>query len=132
MDDRAAEWLRYLESRQSGAESNLRARSTVTMLSAVSLMFGSVIFTYEGGPLIMGLIGAGIAFIIIVSSTMFNLKDMVFIAGSDTIIRRILLGQLTESSEISKELDKLIAKYKTRSATTEGLEIAKDTIGKHS
>jgi hypothetical protein len=113
-----------------GAESNLRARSTVTVIAAISLLFGSFIFTYEGGPLIMGLIGAGIAFFVVISSTVFNLKDAVFIAGSDTIIRRILLGQLTESIEISEELDKLIARYKARSATTEGLEIVKGTIEK--
>lgn len=80
----------------------------------------------------MGLIGAGTAFFVIISSTVFNLKDMVFIAGSDTIIRRILLGQLTESTEISEELDKLITRYKAKSAITEGLGIVKGTTGKQS
>lgn len=131
MDNLTAEWLKYLELRLSGAQSDLRARSTVTVPSAVALLIGSTIFINEGGLLILGLIGIGIALLVLGFCVTYNLKTVVFIAGFDTMIRRILLGQLAESAEINEELNKLIGRAAAESAT-EGLEIVKSTIQKRS
>ena len=132
MEDRATEWLRYLESKQSDAQADLRARSTVTIPSAVVLLAGSIIFIDTRDEMILGLIGIGIAVLVLAGSAVYNLKSLVFISGCDRIIRRILLGQLVESAEISKELDDLIVRYSAKSAITEGLEIVKRTTGKRS
>ena len=125
------EWLRYLESRQSNAQADLRVRSTVTVPSAVVLLVGSIVFIDTRGEMALGLIGIGIAIIVLTLSIVYNLKTFVFISGCDRIIRRILLEQLVESTEISKEFDDLIVRYSAKSSTKEGLEIIKRTTGKH-
>jgi sensor histidine kinase YesM len=130
--DYAAEWLKYLESRQSGAQADFRLRSTVTIPSAITLLIGSIIFIQRGGLLIMGLIGIGVAFLVLGASLVYNLKSVVFISGCDTIIKRILLGQLVESAEINKAVNELISRYAAMSAVTEGLEIVKRTAEKRS
>ena len=80
--------------------------------------------------MILGLIGSGIAVLVLGGSVVYNMKCIVFIAGSDIIIRRILLGQLVESAEINEELNKLIGRGAAKSAITEGLEIVRGTTGK--
>ena len=132
MDDRATEWLRYLESKLSEAQADFRARSTITVPSAVVLLVGSFIFIDTGGEMILGLIGSGIAVLVLVASVVYNLKSIVFISGCDRIIRRILLGQLVESAEINRQFEDLIVRYSAKSASTEGLEIVKRTTGKQS
>jgi hypothetical protein len=92
MEDRATEWLRYLESKLSDAQADLRARSTVTIPSAVVLLAGSIIFVDTRGEMILGLIGIGIAVMVLIGSAVYNLKSVVFISGCDRMIRRILLG----------------------------------------
>lgn len=130
MDDRAGEWLGYLESLKAGAESNLRIRRAVAVPFAVALLIGSVLFIYAGGALALGLIGIGVAALVLGFSAVYTLRNIVFVAGSDTIIRRILLGQLKESREINDELDKLIRRAASRSAIAEGRRVFRDPAGK--
>ena len=130
--EQTIEWLRYLESRQSEAQADLRVRSTVTVPSGTVLLIGSVLFINSGGSLILGLIGCLGAISILAGAVVYNLRSVVFISGCDRIIRGILLGQLVESAEISKQLDNVIARYSAKSATAEGLEIVKRTTGKQS
>ena len=132
MDDRATEWLRYLESKLSEAQADFRTRSTVTVPSGVVLLVGSYIFIDRDGEMILGLIGIGIAIFVLIASAVYNLKSIVFISGCDRIIRRILLGQLVESVEIDKQFEDLVARYSTKSAATQGLEILMRTTGKQS
>lgn len=82
--------------------------------------------------MIFGLIGCGIAVLVLGFSVVYNMTNIVFIAGSDIIIRRILLGQLMESAEINEELNKLIGRAAAKSAITEGLEIVRGTVRKRS
>ena len=121
-----------MESRQSGAQTDLRIRSAVTIPSATTLLIGSIIYIQRGDVLILGLIGIGVALLVLGASLVYNLKSVVFIAGCDTIIKRILLGQLAESTEINKALDELIGRYAAKSAIAEGLEIVKRTAEKRS
>ena len=129
MEDWAKEWLRYLESRRVDAQADLRARSTITIPSAVALLIGSVIFIYTGNEMLLGLAGIISSVIILVAAGIYNLKSLVFISGCDTIIRKILLGRLTTPADVNTEVNELIAKYSAASATTEGLEIVKRTTG---
>ena len=123
MDDQIGQWLTYLQSRQRAAESNLRARSTITVPSAVALLIGSYIFINGGGALILGLMGLLVAIAVLIGSVAYNLKCILFISGSDAIIRRILLGQLSESTAINDQLNKLIGRTEARSSSKEGLEV---------
>jgi len=130
--DNPTEWLRYLESRLSEAQTDFRARSTVTVPSGVVLLVGSYIFIDRGGEMILGLIGIGIAVFVLAASAVYNLKSMVFISGCDGIIKRILLVQLVESAEINKQFEEVIDRYSAKSSAIEGLEIVKRTTGKQS
>ena len=93
-------------------------------------MIGSVLFIYANGALILGLIGVGVAVVVLVFSAVYTLRNIVFIAGCDTIIRKVLIGQLTEPAQIDEELDTLIQRAASRSALSEGRRIVRGTKSK--
>jgi len=123
VDDQIDQWLRYLQSRQEAAESNLRARSTITVPAAVGLLIGSYLFVNEGGSLALGLIGVLTALAVLLASAVYNLKCIVIAAGIDRISKRILLDQIRDSSAINDELNELVSRAKALSSAKEGLEV---------
>jgi hypothetical protein len=68
----------------------------------------------------MGLL---VAIAVLIGSVAYNLNCILFISGSDAIIRKILLGQLSESTAINDQLNKLIGRTDARSSSKEGLEV---------
>lgn len=130
MGECTGEWLRYLESRMTNVQADLRARSTITVPAAVAFLAGSIIFIDAGGAVILGLIGIGVAVAVLAGAVIYNLKSFVFISRCDRIARKILLGQLSESTDINREFDEVINRCSSRSAISEGLEVLKRTRGK--
>lgn len=114
------------------ARADLRARSTITVPSAIALLVGSILLIDTRGNWILGLIGLGAAIFVLGWSIIYNLKSFVFTSGCDSIIRRVLIGKFKESAEVNKEFNELIARYSSKSAIAEGLEAVKRTTGRQS